>query len=43
MKDATHPILILGGGFMGLFTALHLIHQRCHLSTTLIDQEWSFI
>jgi NADH dehydrogenase len=43
MKDATHPILILGGGFMGLFTALHLRHQRCHLSTTLIDQEWSFI
>jgi NADH dehydrogenase len=43
MQDATQPILILGGGFTGLFTALHLSHQRCSLPTTLIDQEWSFI
>lgn len=43
MRDTTHPILILGGGFTGLFTALHLSHQRCSLSTTLIDQEWNFI
>lgn len=43
MNDATHPTLILGGGFVGLFTALHLSHQRCTLPTVLIDQEWSFI
>lgn len=43
MQDATQPILILGGGFTGLFTALHLSHQRCSLPTVLIEQEWSFI
>lgn len=43
MNDATQPILILGGGFTGLFTALHLRHQRCALPVVLIDQEWSFI
>jgi NADH dehydrogenase len=43
MNDATTPTLILGGGFVGLFTALHLSHQRCTLPTILIDQEWSFI
>lgn len=43
MHDATDSVLILGGGFTGLFTALHLSHQRCSLPTTLIDQEWSFI
>ena len=43
MHNATHPVLILGGGFTGLFTALHLSHQRCSLPTTLIDQESSFI
>ncbi len=43
MLNATHPVLILGGGFTGLFTALHLSHQRCSLPTTLIDREWSFI
>lgn len=42
MSDTTN-VLILGGGFTGLFTALHLSHQRCSLPTTLIDQEWSFI
>ena len=39
----TNPILILGGGFTGLFTALHLSHQRCTLPTILVDREWSFI
>lgn len=43
MNDAISPILILGGGFVGLFTALHLSHQRCSLPIILIDQEWSFI
>lgn len=43
MNQATNPTLILGGGFTGLFTALHLSHQRCSLPTILIDREWSFI
>ena len=43
MNNATHPVLILGGGFTGLFTALHLSHHRCSLPAVLIDQEWSFI
>lgn len=43
MSDATNSVLILGGGFTGLFTALHLSHQRCALPTILIDSEWSFI
>ena len=43
MNEASNSTLILGGGFVGLFTALHLSHQRCSLPTTLIDQEWSFI
>ena len=43
MDGLTNQTLILGGGFTGLFTALHLSHQRCSLPTTLIDQEWSFI
>ena len=43
MNDSTNPTLILGGGFTGLFTALHMSHQRCKEPTILIDQEWSFI
>lgn len=43
MNNSTNQTLILGGGFTGLFTALHLSHQRCSLPTILIDQEWSFI
>lgn len=43
MRDVNPSILILGGGFAGLFTALHLSHQRCSSPTILIDQEWSFI
>lgn len=37
------PTLILGGGFTGLFTALHLSHQHYKTPTILIDQDWSFI
>lgn len=37
------PTIILGGGFTGLFTALHLSHQRYAQPTILIDQEWSFL
>ncbi|PZV09091.1 MAG: NAD(P)/FAD-dependent oxidoreductase [Leptolyngbya sp.] len=43
MNSATLPTLILGGGFTGLFTALHLSHQHYKPPTILIDQEWSFI
>jgi hypothetical protein len=37
------PTLILGGGFTGLFTALHLSHQHYKIPTILIDQDWSCI
>ena len=43
MDDSTNPTLILGGGFTGLFTALHLRHQRCSVPTVLIDKEERFI
>lgn len=43
MNDSINPTLILGGGFTGLFTALHLSNQRYSGPTILIDQEWSFI
>lgn len=39
----TLPTLILGGGFTGLFTALHLSHQHYKIPTILIDREWNFI
>jgi demethylphylloquinone reductase len=37
------PTLILGGGFTGLFTALHLSHQHYQPSTILIDRDSRFI
>lgn len=37
------PTLILGGGFTGLFTALHLSHQHYKTSTILIDRGSRFI
>ena len=37
------PTLILGGGFTGLFTALHLSHQHYKIPTILIDQSSKFI
>jgi demethylphylloquinone reductase len=37
------PTLILGGGFTGLFTALHLSHQHYQTSTILIDRDSTFI
>lgn len=43
MHNPTQPILILGGGFTGLFTALHLSHQHCALPIVLVDRAWSFI
>lgn len=43
MKDISQPIVIVGGGFTGLFTALHLRHQKCSRPVILIDQQWRFI
>ncbi|ARV57356.1 NADH dehydrogenase [Nostocales cyanobacterium HT-58-2] len=37
------PILILGGGFTGLFTALYLRHLQCSCPVILIDQSWRFV
>ncbi|WP_373546638.1 NAD(P)/FAD-dependent oxidoreductase [Chamaesiphon sp.] len=37
------PTLILGGGFTGLFTALHLSHQHYQTPIILIDQSSRFI
>lgn len=35
MKDSIKPIVIVGGGFAGLFTALHLRHQKCSRPSSL--------
>lgn len=43
MNHTTHPTLILGGGFTGLFTALHLSHRQYALPTILVDREWRFL
>ena len=42
MNETQYPTVILGGGFVGLFTALHLYHQHYPVPTLLIDQEWNF-
>ncbi|MBD2256039.1 FAD-dependent oxidoreductase [Pseudanabaena sp. FACHB-2040] len=36
-------ILILGGGFVGLFTALHLRQLQCSCPVILVDRSWSFV
>ncbi|WP_373540436.1 NAD(P)/FAD-dependent oxidoreductase [Chamaesiphon sp.] len=41
--DRQPPTLILGGGFTGLFTALHLSHQHYKIPTILIDRSSRFI
>ncbi len=43
MNHTTQPTVILGGGFTGLFTALHLCHQRYSRPIVLIDQRERFI
>ena len=42
MTNPTHQTVILGGGFAGLFTALHLSHQHYPRSVILIDQNDRF-
>ena len=43
MNDSFKPVVIAGGGFTGLFTALHLRQQKCSRPIILIDQQWRFI
>jgi NADH dehydrogenase FAD-containing subunit len=43
MNLSTAQTVILGGGFTGLFTALHLSHQRHLAPIILIDQQERFI
>ena len=42
MNNSTAPTVILGGGFVGLFTALHLGHHRHEDPIILIDPNESF-
>ncbi|RCJ32879.1 NADH dehydrogenase [Nostoc minutum NIES-26] len=42
MQQASHPTVILGGGFAGLFTALHLSHQNYPHPIILIEQRDRF-
>ncbi len=42
MSNSVHQTVILGGGFAGLFTALHLSHQHYPRSVILIDQNDRF-
>ena len=42
MKNSVYQTLIIGGGFTGLFTALHLSNQHYPRSVILIDKEESF-
>ncbi len=43
MTHSTHSTVILGGGFVGLFTALHLQQQNYPYPIILIDQTERFI
>jgi len=42
MSNPTYQTIILGGGFTGLFTALHLSHHHYPRSVILIDQSERF-
>lgn len=42
MSNPVYQTIILGGGFAGLFTALHLAHQHYPRSVILIDREERF-
>lgn len=43
MNQATHPTVILGGGFTGLLTALHLCHQNYPHPVILVEQKERFV
>ena len=42
MSDPIYQTVIVGGGFTGLFTALHLAHQHYPRTVILIDREERF-
>ena len=42
MSSTSHPTIILGGGFVGLFTALHLSRQNYPHPIVLIEQRDRF-
>ena len=42
MNQAANSTVIVGGGFTGLFTALHLSHHNYHQNVTLIDRNDRF-
>ncbi|MEO0405878.1 MAG: NAD(P)/FAD-dependent oxidoreductase [Cyanobacteria bacterium P01_A01_bin.135] len=43
MRDLNRDIVILGGGFVGLFTALHLQRLACDRPRILVDRNWRFV
>ncbi|WP_324632932.1 NAD(P)/FAD-dependent oxidoreductase [Phormidium sp. CCY1219] len=42
MTDSPNPTVILGGGFTGLFTAIHLVRQNYEKPIVLIDRNSRF-
>ncbi len=42
MNQTPHPTIILGGGFVGLFTALHLSQQNYSRSIILVEPRERF-
>ena len=43
MSYSTAPTVIVGGGFVGLFTALHLSHRHYPESIIAIDPQERFV
>lgn len=43
MNNSTPPTIIVGGGFVGLFTALHLSHHHYQEPIILIDPQERFV
>ena len=43
MNSSTRPTIIVGAGFAGLFTALHLRHRQDLRSIILIDPQAQFV
>jgi NADH dehydrogenase len=43
MNNLTNPTIIVGGGFVGLFTALHLSHRHYRDPIILIDPQDRFV
>jgi NADH dehydrogenase len=43
MTNSPAPTIVVGGGFTGLFAALHLRHQHHSLPIMLIDPQDHFV